>query len=40
VGLNSDRNLDEHRLNVNGNNWNDNNNGYAFGMALASKILK
>jgi RNA-directed DNA polymerase len=35
--LNSSR--DGERLNVNGNNWNDNNNGYAFGMALASKTL-
>lgn len=28
--MNSNRNLDDNRLNVNGNNWNDNNNGYAF----------
>ncbi|MEK6848011.1 MAG: hypothetical protein AABX65_00065, partial [Nanoarchaeota archaeon] len=40
VSLNSNRNFDDNRLNVNGNNWNDNNNGYAFGMALATtKIL-
>ena len=33
--LNSNRNSDDDQLNVNGNNWDDNNNGYAFGMALA-----
>ena len=27
-------------MNVNGTNWNDNNNGYAFGMALAPKTFK
>lgn len=37
ASLNSNRNLDD-RLNVNGNNWIDNNNGYAFEMALATKI--
>jgi len=26
-------------LNVNGNNWNDNNNGFAFGMAPTTKIM-
>jgi RNA-directed DNA polymerase len=36
--LNSNRNED--RLNVNGNNWNDNNNGCAFGMTLAPKTFK
>lgn len=40
AGLNSNRNLGNNRLNVHGDNWNDNNNGYVFGMALASKILK
>ena len=35
VCLYSNRNLDDNRLNVNGNNWRDNNNGYAFEMALA-----
>src|SRR3989344_3254253 len=40
VSLNSNRNIDGNRLNVNGTNWNDNNNGYAFGMALAPKTFK
>ena len=39
VELNSNRLSDGDQLNVNGNNWNDNNHGYAFEMALASKIL-
>ena len=38
VSLYSNRNVDSNRLNVNGNNWNDNNNGYAFGMVLVTKI--
>jgi len=33
VTLNSNRDFDHDRLNVNGDNWNDNN-GYAFGIAL------
>ena len=39
ASLNSNRISDGNRLNVNGNNSLDNNNGYAFGMALASKII-
>ena len=39
ASLNSNRNFDNNRLNVNGNNWNDNNNGYAFGMTRAPKAL-
>ncbi|MFH1425735.1 MAG: reverse transcriptase domain-containing protein [archaeon] len=39
VSLNSNRNADSSRLNVNGNNWIDNNNGYVLGMALASKAI-
>ncbi len=35
--MNSNWSLDDNRLNVNGNNWNDNRNGYAFGIALAPK---
>ncbi len=31
--LNSNWNLDD-RLNVNGNNWNDNNDSHAFGIVL------
>ncbi|MBD3252889.1 hypothetical protein GF386_04105 [Candidatus Pacearchaeota archaeon] len=38
ASLNSNRLSDGNRLNVNGNNRLDNNNGYAFEMALASKI--
>ena len=38
ASLNSNRNIDDNRLNVNGNNWNDNN-GYAFGMALDTKTI-
>jgi retron-type reverse transcriptase len=34
VELNSNRYDDDNRLYVNGNNWNDNNNGCASGMAL------
>lgn len=37
--MNSNRDVHGNRLNVNGNNWNDNNNGYAFGMAPATKII-
>jgi RNA-directed DNA polymerase len=37
ASLNSSRNIDDNRLHVNGNNWNDNNNGYAFEMALVTK---
>ena len=40
AGLSSNRNLDRDRLDVNGNNWNGNRNGYVFGMALAAKILQ
>jgi len=39
ASLNSNRISDGNQLNVNGNNSLDNNNGYAFGMALASKII-
>jgi len=39
ASLSSNRNLDEDRLHVNGNNWYDNNNGYAFGMALETKAI-
>ena len=39
ASLNSLRNIDGNRLNVNGNNWDDNNNGYAFGMALETKAI-
>ena len=39
--LNDNRNFDR-RLNVNGNNWNDNDDGHAFGIALLqdSALLK
>ena len=36
--MNSNRDIDSNRLNVNGNNWNDNN-GYAFGMALVLGLM-
>jgi len=39
ASLNSNRNIDDDRLHVNGNNWNDNNNGFAFGMALETKAI-
>jgi len=39
--LNDNRNFDR-RLNVNGNNWDDNDDGHAFGIALLqdSALLK
>jgi len=39
ASLNSNRNIDDDRLHVNGNNWDDNNNGYAFEMALETKAV-
>mgnify|MGYP001585662847 FL=1 len=33
-------NENDDRLNLNGNNWNDNRNNHAFGMALAYKTIK
>ena len=37
--MNSNRNIDNDRLYVNGNNWNDDNNSYAFEIALATKTI-
>ncbi len=37
--LNSNWNLDDNRLNVNGNNHGNNRDGFAFGIALASKTI-
>lgn len=38
--LNSNWNIDDRRLNVNGNNHGNNRNGYAFEIALVLRQLK
>ena len=40
ASLDSYQDIGGNRLNVNGDDWNDNNNGYVFGMALAPKAFK